>query len=102
LFPEDIDENDFSELFLVPGGRFLVTFHEPNWLSVWDFGHSETSSLSSEDGLEENILRPKLTLQHGIQGFDGVVYVDSVVDTTNIRFLLKLQPTLPSQDAVPL
>ena len=87
---------------MVPGGRFLVTFHEPNRLSVWDLGHSETSSLSSEDELEDDLLRPKLTLQHGIQGFDGVVYVDSVVDTTNIRFLLKLQPELPSQDTAPL
>lgn len=28
---------DFKRFYLVPGGRFLVTFSE-NWLAVWDLG----------------------------------------------------------------
>ena len=74
--PLDID--DIRHLYLVPGGRYL-SLQEQGRLTLWDLWQPGTSS---------NVLEPKLALESDIPPSH---VVESVEDSTVLRFLVKTQ-----------
>lgn len=66
-FPHS-EEGRISDVYLVPGGRFLVTFQAQKWLCIWD--------LAPEDGLRGTASEPILVFLKAIEGLERVVYVD--------------------------
>ncbi|RXW22190.1 hypothetical protein EST38_g3656 [Candolleomyces aberdarensis] len=83
----------------MPGGRYLVTFQQLKWLSVWDLRQPSpppsTSSPENDDQLEG--FRPTLLLRHNIAPFDSLAYIDSCVDGNTVRFLIKQLCEVPEE-----
>ena len=88
-FPEGLEHDDIQEIFLVPGGRFLLTLQQSTWLCVWDM---------ARDDSQKDDLRLKLTLRHRISNaLENLVFIDAVVDTTKIRLLAKSRSEIPQE-----
>ncbi|KAJ2913047.1 hypothetical protein MD484_g7367, partial [Candolleomyces efflorescens] len=94
-FPEGLEGDDIQEIFLVPGGRFLLTLQQSVWLCIWDMARDDSESPQEEDNL-----RLKLVLRHPISNaLEKLVFIDAVVDTSKIRLLAKLRSGIPQEVA---
>ncbi|KAJ2934079.1 hypothetical protein H1R20_g2983, partial [Candolleomyces eurysporus] len=89
---EDDDIQDIQEIFLVPGGRFLLTLQQFKWLCVWDL------TLTRDDSQTYN-LRLQPLLRHGIDAYENLVFIDAVIDSTKIRLLVKIRSGIPQEVA---
>jgi hypothetical protein len=79
--PLDYAELELNYIYVIPGGRYLVTCHGEAWLCVWDL-----APVKDARGRDSE---PTLLLRHSVHGFEYVELVE-VSDWSSITFVLQI------------